>query len=137
MKPYYAIRNHEVIEVVPLRGKLYCAIDKMGSIRSENGKLYADDELLIGEKNIFLSKEEAEASLSHRAKEQLAKEQRDDERLQAYLADRDKLINELLSLAESRGLEFSGVSFATNEQIEEAIWKLKNLSDKELELINE
>lgn len=137
MKPYYAIRNHEVIEVVPLRGKLYCAIDKMGSIRSENGKLYADDELLIGEKNIFLSKEEAETSLSHRAKEQLAKEQRDDERLQAYLADRDKLINELLSLAESRGLEFSGVSFATNKQIEEAIWKLKNLSDKELELINE
>ena len=134
MKPYYAIRNHKVIEVVPLRGKLYCAIDKMGSIRSENGKLYADDELLISEKNIFLSKEEAETSLSHRDKEQLAKEQRDDERLQTYLADRDKLINELLSLAESRGLEISGVGFATNEQIEEAIWKLKNLSDKELEL---
>ena len=137
MKPYYAIRNHKVIEVVPLRGKLYCAIDKMGSIRSENGKLYADDELLISEKNIFLSKEEAETSLSHRDKEQLAKEQRDDERLQTYLADRDKLINELLSLAESRGLEISGVGFATNEQIEEAIWKLKNLSDKELELKNE
>lgn len=137
MKPYYAIRNLEVIEVVPLRGKLYCAFDKMDSIRSENGKLYADDELLIGEKNIFLSKEEAEVSLSHRTKEQLAKEQRDDERLQTYLADRDKLINELLSLAESRGLEVSGVSFATNEQIEEAIWELQNLSDKELELINE
>ena len=88
-------------------------------------------------KNIFLSKEEAETSLSHRDKEQLAKEQRDDERLQTYLADRDKLINELLSLAESRGLEISGVGFATNEQIEEAIWKLKNLSDKELELKNE
>lgn len=137
MKPYYAIRNHEIIEVVPLRGKLYCATDKMGSIRIENGKLYADDELLIGEKNIFLSKEEAEASLLHRAKEQLAKEQRDDESLQAYLADRDKLINELLSLAESRGLDLSGVGFATIEQIEEAIWKLKNLSDKELELTNE
>lgn len=53
MKPYYAIRNHKVIEVVPLRGKLYCAIDKMGSIRSENGKLYADDELLISEKKYF------------------------------------------------------------------------------------
>jgi hypothetical protein len=33
--------------------------------------------------------------------------------------------------------DFSGVGFATNEQIEEAIWKLQNLSDKELELTNE
>lgn len=131
MKPYYAIRNHEVIEVVPLRGKLYCSIDKMGSIRSENGKLYADDELLISDKNIFLSKEEAEASLSHRSKEQLAKEQRDDERLQTYLADRDKLINELLSLAESRGFEVVGVGYATNAQIEREIMKLKILGNNE------
>lgn len=131
MKTYYAIRNHKVIEVVPLRGKLYCAIDKMGSIRSENGKLFADEELLIGEKNIFLSKKEAEASLSHRSKEQLAKEQRDDERLQTYLADRDKLINELLSLAESRGFEVVGVGCATNAQIEREIMKLKILGNNE------
>lgn len=131
MKTYYAIRKHKVIEVVHLRGKLYCPKEKADTIREEKGKKYADEELLIGSSNLFETRKEAGVTRKSRSAAKALKNQREKEELQAYLADRDRLINELMTLANSQDIELVGVGLATNEQLERDIRRLKNLANNE------
>lgn len=131
MKTYYAIRKHKVIEVVHLRGKLYCPKEKADTIREEKGKKYADEELLIGSSNLFETRKEAGATRKSRSTAKALKTQREKEELQAYLADRDRLIDELMALANSQDMELVGVGLATNEQLERDIRRLKNLANNE------
>lgn len=131
MKTYYAIRKHKVIEVVHLRGKLYYPKEKADTIREENGKKYADEELLIGSSNLFETRKEAGVTRKSRSAAKALKTQREKEELQAYLADRDRLVNELMALANSQDIELVGVGLATNEQLERDIRRLKNLANNE------
>lgn len=131
MKTYFAIRNHKIIEVVHLRGKLYCPIEQADTIREEKGKKYADEELLIGSSNLFDTRKEAGVTRKGRSAANALKKQREEERLQVYLAERDRLITELMALANSQDIELVGVGLATNEQLERDIRRLKNLANNE------
>ena len=127
MKPLYAIRDYNVIEVVHLRGKLYCPLESINSITTQGGKLYSANELLIGEKNLFPSREDAMAVLKCRNQAKLSRQQREDEAIQKQLEERDQLVKELLSLADEKGVDVLGIGFASNEQLEAEIYKLKNI----------
>lgn len=133
MKSYFAVRNNQVIEVVHLRGKLYVAKEKADTIIASNNKLYAKktaDELLISQSRLFEHPIAAERALYRDEQRRLYKQQKEDEATQKMLAQREVLIEELLLLCEQKGVEVTGIGFATNEQLEEEIYKLKFLDNE-------
>lgn len=124
MKRYFAIRSGEVVEVVPLRGKLYCPISKADTITTDGDKQYAAVEWVVSDKKIFETRAEAERLNRAQSEGNRRRREKEEEEWRKYEAEREALITELLSISESKGVEIAGIGFMLNEEIREVIQRL-------------
>lgn len=134
MTPMYAIRKGKIIRVLHLRKKHYILASLEDTIVVRDGKRYAadeKDELLISDSKIFETHSEAREVLGERGKSRAKKLQREKEEWENYMKERDALVDELLRLANEKEIDMPGIGFCTNEEIKDAIWRLKNQHSNE------
>lgn len=126
MKRYFAIRSGKVVEVVPLRGKLYCPISKAETITTDGNKQRAAVEWTISDKKIFETRAEAERLNQAQNASNRQRREKEKEEWRKYEAEREALISELLAISENKGVEVSGIGFMLNEEIREVIQRLSS-----------
>lgn len=124
MKRYFAIRSGAVVEVIPLRGKLYCPISKADTITTDGDKQYAAVEWVVSDKKIFEIRAEAERLNQAQREAYRRRREKEEEEWRKYEAERETLIAELLAISDSKGVELAGIGLMLNENIKEVIQRL-------------
>ena len=124
MKRYFAIRSGAVVEVVPLRGELYCPISKADTITTDGDKQYAAVEWVVSDKKIFETRAEAERLNQAQNEANRRRREKEEEEWRKYEAERETLIAELLTISDSKGVELAGIGLMLNEDIKKVIQRL-------------
>lgn len=127
MKRYFAIRSGAVVEVVPLRKKLYCPISKADTITTYRGKQYAEVEWVVSDKKIFETRAEAERLNQAQNEANRRRREKEAEEWRKYEAERETLIAELLAISDSKGVELAGIGLMLNEDIKKVIQRLTSV----------
>lgn len=127
MKRYFAIKSGEVVEVVPLRKKLYCPISKADTITTYRGKQYAEVEWVVSDKKIFETRAEAERLNQAQNEANRRRREKEAEEWRKYEAERETLIAELLAISDSKGVELAGIGLMLNEDIKKVIQRLTSV----------